>query len=419
MSEGCCVRQADASVSDMETPRSLVAANIAALRRQQGLGVRGLSERLKQLGHRILPSGITKIEKDGRAVSADDLVALALALQVTPNRLLLPVKQLEDQIALTPEVHTTAAQAWEWVLARKSLEVVLPRFAGETHAAEHDFFQASLPAAEAWRRRQSAVQVADAVGKYIGRLVENLARLHEAQQDDVGDEAVRTRDELLLAINLLPRLLAELQDQVEQAISASALSDEPEYGKAVFASLAVHEQALGRLLAARQHSYLARESAATYEQSHYEKLSRSAQLRTEYINLTRSGDVEGAEQVARALAEADRDVEATEAGRLVASEQIARADQAFERAQTELYQTRRIMLIRSILPPHLPPDLRYIDELNLSDERDDQPTILTRFAKLSARLAETQRRQNIVPGLSPFARVAHRLAGLDKPERID
>jgi transcriptional regulator with XRE-family HTH domain len=51
--------------------------------------VRELSSRLSKLGRPILPSGITKIEQGQRRVDADDLVALALALKVTPTRLLL------------------------------------------------------------------------------------------------------------------------------------------------------------------------------------------------------------------------------------------------------------------------------------------------------------------------------------------
>ncbi|MFJ6293241.1 helix-turn-helix domain-containing protein [Streptomyces griseoviridis] len=51
--------------------------------------VRELSARLAKLGRPILPSGITKIEQGKRRVDVDDLVALSLALKVTPTRLLL------------------------------------------------------------------------------------------------------------------------------------------------------------------------------------------------------------------------------------------------------------------------------------------------------------------------------------------
>lgn len=49
-----------------------------------------LSRRLAELGQPIQDSGITKIESGTRRVDVDDLVALAVALEVTPNALLLP-----------------------------------------------------------------------------------------------------------------------------------------------------------------------------------------------------------------------------------------------------------------------------------------------------------------------------------------
>ncbi|MFF7982322.1 helix-turn-helix domain-containing protein [Streptomyces sp. NPDC007901] len=64
-----------------------VAKEVARLRGRTT--VRELSARLAKLGRPILPSGITKIEQGSRRVDADDLVALAVALKVTPTRLLL------------------------------------------------------------------------------------------------------------------------------------------------------------------------------------------------------------------------------------------------------------------------------------------------------------------------------------------
>lgn len=64
-----------------------VAKEVARLRGRTP--VRELSARLAKLGRPILPSGITKIEQGSRRVDVDDLVALALALEVTPTRLLL------------------------------------------------------------------------------------------------------------------------------------------------------------------------------------------------------------------------------------------------------------------------------------------------------------------------------------------
>lgn len=90
-----------------------VAVNVATLRESRRLSVRGLSARLGELGRPILPSGVTKIEQCRRRVDADDLVALALALDVTPNRLLLP-PVTGEKTALTPDVECSSATAWAW-----------------------------------------------------------------------------------------------------------------------------------------------------------------------------------------------------------------------------------------------------------------------------------------------------------------
>ena len=77
--------------------------------------VRELSDRLTKVGRPILPSGITKIEQGSRRVDADDLAALALVLDVTPNRLLLTEGTSGSRIVLSPDFFTLSARsAWAW-----------------------------------------------------------------------------------------------------------------------------------------------------------------------------------------------------------------------------------------------------------------------------------------------------------------
>lgn len=98
----------------METPESLVAANVAKIRDARGMSVRDLSAVLTKIGRPILPSGISKIENGQRGVSVGDLVALGVALGVNPNRLLLPDRADETPVALTPAVVAEAGDAWRW-----------------------------------------------------------------------------------------------------------------------------------------------------------------------------------------------------------------------------------------------------------------------------------------------------------------
>jgi transcriptional regulator with XRE-family HTH domain len=83
--------------------------------------VRELSQRLTMIDRPILPSGITKIEQGHRRVDADDLVALAMALGVSPNRLLLDPEADDAELALTDAFPVTRSQAWDWATGRWAL----------------------------------------------------------------------------------------------------------------------------------------------------------------------------------------------------------------------------------------------------------------------------------------------------------
>ncbi|MGW3486515.1 helix-turn-helix domain-containing protein [Streptomyces sp. NPDC001054] len=118
-----------------------VAAEVARLRGR--VTVRELSARLEELGRPILPSGISKIEHGLRRVDVDDLVALAMALEVTPNRLLfgrplLPDDQewkkgahadiyIEDEdegfplLPMFPGYDMDPWEVWEWAVGMEAM----------------------------------------------------------------------------------------------------------------------------------------------------------------------------------------------------------------------------------------------------------------------------------------------------------
>jgi transcriptional regulator with XRE-family HTH domain len=95
-----------------------VAANLRRIRRQREMTTAQLSRRLAELGQPIQDTGITKIEKGERRVDVDDLMALALALGVTPNALLLPHMELAGLISyegpLAPRQNARAEEMWAW-----------------------------------------------------------------------------------------------------------------------------------------------------------------------------------------------------------------------------------------------------------------------------------------------------------------
>ncbi|MCT2587916.1 helix-turn-helix domain-containing protein [Actinophytocola gossypii] len=94
-----------------------VARRLGELRRERGLTLGQLEKRLTELGRPIQLSALSKTEKGERRVDADDLVALARALSVSPNSLLLPLQITADtEVELTSAVVLQAEEAWTWAL---------------------------------------------------------------------------------------------------------------------------------------------------------------------------------------------------------------------------------------------------------------------------------------------------------------
>lgn len=119
-----------------------VAENIARLRKVRGLSTRQLSAALKQAGRNISPSGITRMEKADRHVTADELVALAAVFGVSPSALLLPLDDAPDgTLEITGVGAVPADAAWDWMDGRRPLE--LPE--GDTSTAMLDYALYSRP----------------------------------------------------------------------------------------------------------------------------------------------------------------------------------------------------------------------------------------------------------------------------------
>jgi transcriptional regulator with XRE-family HTH domain len=102
-----------------------IAANIAALRRNRGLTQAELASRMNDIGRPMSGPVVSKTEKLDRRTDVDDLVALAVALHTTPNRLLLAdPSEHPDAIDLAPTgACVEMRQAWEWATGRLPLSL--------------------------------------------------------------------------------------------------------------------------------------------------------------------------------------------------------------------------------------------------------------------------------------------------------
>jgi transcriptional regulator with XRE-family HTH domain len=96
-----------------------VTHNVRRLREERRLTYAELSRQLADMGREIPPLGLRRIESGERRVDADDLVALALALGVTPITLLMPYTETEDTrvevTGLREPVRDTTL--WQWLQA--------------------------------------------------------------------------------------------------------------------------------------------------------------------------------------------------------------------------------------------------------------------------------------------------------------
>lgn len=91
-----------------------VAANVERIRKARQLHQKDLSARLAEVGRPMLSTVISKIERGERRVDVDDLVALALALNVSPSALLLPPTSDNTAVQLTDTFSIASGTAWDW-----------------------------------------------------------------------------------------------------------------------------------------------------------------------------------------------------------------------------------------------------------------------------------------------------------------
>jgi transcriptional regulator with XRE-family HTH domain len=99
-----------------------VATNLARIRNTLGLSTTRLSAILTDLGRPVAASAISKIEGGTRRVDADDLMALAVALDVPPAALLLP-PVAEGQATLVADYMNDADHIWDWAEGSRPLHL--------------------------------------------------------------------------------------------------------------------------------------------------------------------------------------------------------------------------------------------------------------------------------------------------------
>lgn len=133
-----------------------VLRNLKRVREDHGLTYVQLAERLKLIGRPIPTLGLSRIENGNRRVDVDDLVALAIVLEVSPATLLLPPDPggPDDEVELTAELRLSGYAARQWAAGKAPLPTAdaiswpRPAFHIRMREAEMEEMRARLSALE-------------------------------------------------------------------------------------------------------------------------------------------------------------------------------------------------------------------------------------------------------------------------------
>ncbi|MFF4448922.1 helix-turn-helix domain-containing protein [Streptomyces sp. NPDC001502] len=198
----------------MEIPKSgsaptQVARNIERVRKARQLKQKDVSDRLRAVGRPILATVISKIERGERRVDTDDVIAFALAMNVSPLTLLLPPEgDSVSTVHVTAEVAAKADRVWAW---GRGDETLPPLWENADPQKQEEFEQLALPAALRYGRAQPAGRATEVLRSDVFRMLE----FSQIASDTTGvDEEFKRR--LSLARESLARLGHEL-DRAEVA----------------------------------------------------------------------------------------------------------------------------------------------------------------------------------------------------------
>lgn len=164
-----------------------VADNLVRLRADRSFSTTRLSAALKEIGHAIPATGITRIEKGQRRVDVDDLVALAVALRVSPTALLLP-PTVVGEVEVAGSKSVKALDAWLWMNGQRPLES--PEGEEQAGAAIDDHQIHSLPPGlRKWRPQDVKVTLEDqvAVVAAMDRITPDEARREVHRRAGIED----------------------------------------------------------------------------------------------------------------------------------------------------------------------------------------------------------------------------------------
>jgi transcriptional regulator with XRE-family HTH domain len=118
--------------------------------------------KLTELGHPIPVSSISRLENGERRADVSDLVAIAVALDVSPARLYLPEGKPGDSVELTETFAAPWERAWLWATGQRSLKggppaITLSHETDSERAEAKTLFELE----QQWRRENGPYEFSD------------------------------------------------------------------------------------------------------------------------------------------------------------------------------------------------------------------------------------------------------------------
>lgn len=224
---------------------NVVAQNLLRVRKARRFTTQQLAVRLVELGQPIPASGITRIEKGDRRVDVDDLMALAVALNVAPTTLLLPPTAGSQSVRLASNYAVSGRTAWQWAEGERTASDWLPGAdapiaePGADPATSTDAWEAGQEFARQQadykelaqpdeRRRASdhrTVQLAKNLAQVVQDLVIPDPAMDAKGLAALGRMAVRRHQQLGIELEEIRENLPAVHPGVDVSMSAAGVQD--------------------------------------------------------------------------------------------------------------------------------------------------------------------------------------------------
>jgi transcriptional regulator with XRE-family HTH domain len=169
-----------------QSPAVAFGQRLREVRERKAWYQQDLADRLTMAGYPMNRVTVAKVEAGKRGVTADDLLAFAAVLNVSPNRLLLPDLAGDEPVSVTPAISAPAWAVWSWAEGQGPLPT-LSEDEGLNTQEETEEYLLERPAPLRRREQHPAVRAATHLVQRVQRVVYHATKKPQPRKrDDLG-----------------------------------------------------------------------------------------------------------------------------------------------------------------------------------------------------------------------------------------